>query len=209
MPSDPPLPCDPGPADHSGALQSRERHSGGAVLRASAPARDRIVDASIYGTLIAMQSLEINYTSITGNEPERAGRGASVSAWRMGRIPHQCDGHICIAGVDEKRWPSFCKIAGIENLEKDPEYSDNVTRNFHGAKIQTVPSTKSFRAKAVAKWLKETYRRRYSGDRGVVDYRSMLKKRGRRASMDICLNSTIPSPARFSSRARRSRSTAK
>ena len=30
------------------------------------------VDASIYGTMIAMQGFELNYSSMTGQEPQRA-----------------------------------------------------------------------------------------------------------------------------------------
>ena len=90
----------------------------------------------------------------------------------MGRVPTR-DGYICIAGVDEKRWPSFCKIVGIQHLEKDPEYSDNVVRNFHGEKIQKVLD-EIFPEKTSKEWLKELTDADILATE-VVDYRTMLK----------------------------------
>lgn len=171
MPSDPPLAAGVLVADHSGAL------SLASGILAALFARERTgqsqkVDVSIYGTMIAMQGMEINYTSITGEEPERAGRGHQFLHGVWGAFPTK-DGHICIAGVDDKRWPAFCRIMGIEHLEKDPEYGDNVTRNFHGDKIQAVLDA-IFPKKTSAEWLKELT----DADvlvTEVVDYRTMLK----------------------------------
>ncbi|HUA33887.1 MAG TPA: CoA transferase [Candidatus Binataceae bacterium] len=178
MPSDPPLAAGILVADHSGGL------SLASGILAALFARERTgqgqrVDVSIYGTMIAMQGMEINYTSITGEEPERAGRGHQFlhGVWGAYRTR---DGHICIAGVDEKRWPTFCKIMGIQHLEKDPAYSDNVVRNFHGEKIQAVLD-EIFPTKTTAEWLKELN----DADilvTEVVDYRSILKSEQARAN---------------------------
>jgi CoA:oxalate CoA-transferase len=171
MPSDPPLAAGILVADHSGGL------SLASGILAALVARERTgesqkVDVSIYGTLIAMQGMEINYTSITGEEPERAGRGHQFlhGVWGAYRTKN---GHICIAGVDEKRWPKFCSIMGIEHLQTNPEYSDNVVRNFHGDKIQAVLD-EIFPKKTSADWLKELT----DADilvTEVVDYRTILK----------------------------------
>ncbi len=171
MPADPPLPSGMLIADHSGAL------SLASGILAALFARERTgkgqkVDASIYGTMIAMQGMEINYTSITGVEPERAGRGHQFLHGVWGAFPTS-DGHICIAGVDEKRWPSFCRIVGIQHLEKDPDYSDNVIRNFHGDKIQKVLD-EIFPRKSSREWLMELTGADILATE-VVDYRSMLK----------------------------------
>ena len=178
MPSDPPLAAGILVADHSGGL------SLASGILAALFARERTgqgqrVDVSIYGTMIAMQGMEINYTSITGEEPERAGRGHQFlhGVWGAYRTS---DGHICIAGVDEKRWPAFCKIMGIEKFEKDPEYSDNVVRNFHGDKIQAVLD-EIFPKKTSAQWLKELN----DADilvTEVVDYRTILQNEQARAN---------------------------
>src|ERR1700683_2034519 len=150
MPPAPPLPAPIFVADHSGAL------SLAAGILAALVARDRSgqaqrIDASIYGTMIAMQGMEINYTSITDEEPQRAGRGHQFLHGVWGAFPTR-DGHICIAGVDDKRWPAFCKIMGIEHLQDNPEYVDNVTRNFHGEKIQQVLD-EIFPKKTSKEWL--------------------------------------------------------
>jgi len=171
MPNDPPLAAGIFVADHTGALSLA-----GGIL-AALVARERTgksqkVDVSIYGTMIAMQGMEINYTSITGQEPERAGRGHQFLHGVWGAFPTK-DGHICIAGVDDKRWPAFCRIMGIEELEKDPEYSDNVTRNFHGEKIQSVLDL-IFPKKTSREWLGELNDADILATE-VVDYRTMLQ----------------------------------
>jgi hypothetical protein len=73
-PSDPPLAAGAAIADQTGALTL----AGGVM--AALFARERTgqsqkVDASIYGTMIAAQGFELNYASMTGEEPARAGRG--------------------------------------------------------------------------------------------------------------------------------------
>jgi crotonobetainyl-CoA:carnitine CoA-transferase CaiB-like acyl-CoA transferase len=171
MPNDPPLAAGIFVADHTGALSLA-----GGIL-AALVARERTgksqkVDVSIYGTMIAMQGMEINYTSITGQEPERAGRGHQFLHGVWGAFPTK-DGHICIAGVDDKRWPAFCRILGIQELEKDPEYGDNVTRNFHGEKIQSVLDL-IFPKKTSQEWLTALNDADILATE-VVDYRTMLQ----------------------------------
>lgn len=152
MPNDPPLAAGAAIADQTGALTL----AGGilaALFARERTGRGQRVDASIYGTMIAAQGFELNYTSLTGEEPERAGRGHPFlhGVWGAFRTK---DSYICIAGVDDQRWPRFCKIMGIEALQNDPECGDNATRNFHGAKIEAVLDT-IFPRKTTAEWLKE------------------------------------------------------
>ncbi len=171
MPADPPLAAGMFVADHSGALSLA---SGvlAALFARERTGKGQNVDASIYGTMIAMQGMEINYTSITGVEPERAGRGHQFLRGVCGAFSTSV-GYICIAGVDDKRWPSFCRIVGIQHLEKDPEYSDNVIRNFHGDKIQRVLD-EIFPTKTTGEWLSELTGADILATE-VVDYRTMLK----------------------------------
>ena len=152
MPNDPPLAAGAAIADQAGALTLA-----GGIL-AALFARERTgkgqrVDASIYGTMIAAQGFELNYTSLTGEEPERAGRGHPFlhGVWGAFRTK---DTYVCIAGVDDQRWPRFCKIMGIEAVQNDPECGDNATRNFHGKKIEAVLD-QVFAKKTTAEWLKE------------------------------------------------------
>jgi crotonobetainyl-CoA:carnitine CoA-transferase CaiB-like acyl-CoA transferase len=149
MPADNPLPAGALIADQAGAFTMAS-----GVLTALF-ARERTgqgqrVDASIYGTMIAAQSFELNYTGLTGEEPERAGRGHPFLHGVIGAFRTK-DSHICLIGVDDKRWPRFCQIMGIQHLENDPE-CDNVTRHFHGARITEVLDG-IFPDKTTAEWL--------------------------------------------------------
>jgi len=170
MPSDLPLPAGMLVGDHCGALSL----AGGimaALFARERTGRGQRVDASIYGTLIAMQSMEIDYTSISGQEPERAGRGHQFLHGVWGAFPTS-DGHLCIAGIDDLRWPAFCRILGIQHLENDFEFSHNVIRNFHGDKIQAVLD-EIFPRRTTAEWLAELIAADILATE-VVDYRHVL-----------------------------------
>jgi len=150
LPSDPPLPCGTLVADHSGALTLM------AGVLAALYARERTgrgqkVDACIYGTVIALQPMEINFTSISGVETRRAGRGHQFLQGVWGAFPTK-DGWICLAGVDDQRWPRFCKVMGIEHVLNDPECSDNVIRNFRGEKIEKILD-EVFPTKTTEEWM--------------------------------------------------------
>ncbi len=151
MPEDNPLAAGAAIADQTGALTLA-----GGVL-AALFARERTgkgqrIAASIYGTMIAAQGFELNYASLTGVESAKGGRGHPFLHGIWGAFKTS-DGYVCIAGVDDPRWPRFCKIMGIEELRNDPE-CDNVTRNFHGTKIQKVLDG-IFPRKTTAEWLQE------------------------------------------------------
>ncbi|MGH7963228.1 MAG: CoA transferase, partial [Candidatus Binatia bacterium] len=92
-----------------------------------------------------------NYTAFTGEEPQRGNRAHIFLRGVWGAFRTK-DGYLCLAGVDDKRWPAFCRILGIEHLQKEPEYGDNVTRNFHGEKIEAVLD-EVFPTKTTREWL--------------------------------------------------------
>ncbi|MGH8006738.1 MAG: CaiB/BaiF CoA transferase family protein [Candidatus Binatia bacterium] len=150
MPTDPPLGAGAGIADQAGGMAV------GTGVLAALFARERTgqgqrVDTSIYGTMIALQNFELNYTAFTGEEPQRGNRAHIFLRGVWGAFRTK-DGYLCLAGVDDKRWPAFCRILGIEHLQKEPEYGDNVTRNFHGEKIEAVLD-EVFPTKTTREWL--------------------------------------------------------
>ncbi|HEV3111954.1 MAG TPA: CoA transferase [Candidatus Binataceae bacterium] len=172
MPDDPPIPAGAFIADHSGGL------SLAAGVLAALFARERTghgqrVDASIYGTLIAMQSLEVNYTSVSGLESSRAGRGHQFMRGGMYSAFRTKDGFICIAGVHDKRWHAFCKITGIEHLENDAEIGANVVRNFKGYRIQAIMD-EIFPRRTTAEWLEDFVKADILATE-VSDYRQLLQ----------------------------------
>jgi crotonobetainyl-CoA:carnitine CoA-transferase CaiB-like acyl-CoA transferase len=145
----PPLPAGATVADTNAALALA------ASVLAALYARERTgkgqkVGASIYGTVIAMQAFELAYASFAGRETPRAGRGHQLlhGVWGAFRTK---DGWLCLAGCDDKRWPTFCKLLGIEHLRDDPQ-CDNVTRNFYGDKIEKVLDG-IFPTRTTAEWL--------------------------------------------------------
>ncbi len=150
MPDDRPLPCGSLVADHSGAFMLM---SGilAALYAREKTGKGQKVDACIYGTVIAMQPMEINFTSVSGIETRKAGRGHQFLQGVWGSFQTQ-DGWICLAGVDDKRWPDFCRVMGIEHIVSEPEYSDNVIRNFRGVKIEQLLD-EVFPTKSTAEWM--------------------------------------------------------
>ncbi len=150
MPDDRPLPCGSLIADHSGAFILM---SGilAALYAREKTGKGQKVDACIYGTVIAMQPMEINFTSVSGVETRKAGRGHQFLQGVWGSFQTQ-DGWICLAGVDDKRWPDFCRVLGIEHIVSEPEYSDNVIRNFRGVKIEQLLD-EVFPTKTTAEWM--------------------------------------------------------
>lgn len=178
MAGDPPLIAGTFVADNSGALC----FAGG--ILAALVGRERTgegarIDSSIYGTMIAIQATEINYTSFTGLEPERTGRGADPLLHGVWGAFKTRDGYICLAGVDDKRWPAFCRIMGIQNIEKNPDH-DAAKRHTHGEKTQAVLD-EVFPRKTSKEWLAELNAADILATE-VADYRAILESEQARAN---------------------------
>ncbi len=150
MPADRPLPCGALVADHSGAFMLLSGILAALYAREKTGTGQK-VDACIYGTVIAMQPMEINFTSVSGVETRKAGRGHQFLQGVWGSFPTK-DGWLCLAGVDDKRWPDFCRAMGVEHVLSEPEYSDNVIRNFHGTKIEQLLD-EVFPTKTTDEWM--------------------------------------------------------
>jgi CoA:oxalate CoA-transferase len=168
-PSDPLMPAPFAVADQSGGL------SLAAGILAALFARERTgeaqkVDVSIYGTMIAMQTFEIGYAGFTGAEPARAGRGHPFlhGVWGTYRTR---DGHLCMGTVDDNHWPAFCRIMGIQHLEKDPDYV-GLARLIPGDKMEQVLE-ELFPKRTSAQWLAEFHDADILATE-VVDYQTLL-----------------------------------
>jgi crotonobetainyl-CoA:carnitine CoA-transferase CaiB-like acyl-CoA transferase len=168
-PGDPPMPAPFAVADQTGGL------SLAAGILAALFARERTgqaqqVDVSIYGTMIAVQTFEIGYVGFTAQEPARAGCGHPFlhGAWGAYRTR---DGHLCLGTVDDKHWPAFCRIMGIQHLENDPDLA-GLARLIPGDKMEKV-LTEIFPKRATADWLAELHDADILATE-VVDYRAVL-----------------------------------
>jgi crotonobetainyl-CoA:carnitine CoA-transferase CaiB-like acyl-CoA transferase len=147
--SDPPLPAGFLVGDYSSAVTLMGGITTALFVR-ERTGRGQKVDVSIYGTMLALQPWEILHASVTGRETRRAGRGHQFLHGVWGAFRTR-DGWICLAGVDDPRWPDFCRIIGRPDLETDPE-CDNPTRNFRGDKIQGILDG-IFPARTTAEWM--------------------------------------------------------
>jgi crotonobetainyl-CoA:carnitine CoA-transferase CaiB-like acyl-CoA transferase len=147
--SGPPIAAGAAIADSNGALALAASVLAALFVR-ERTGKGQKCGASIYGTVLAMQPLELSYTGATGRETPRAHRAHQLLHGVWGAFPTK-NGHICIAGCDDGRWPRFCKILGLEHLENDPE-CDNNTRNFHGEKIERILD-ETFPKKTTEEWL--------------------------------------------------------
>lgn len=175
---DPPMPAPFAVADTSGGLSLAAGILAGLFARERTGQAQR-VDVSIYGTLIAMQGWEVNYTALTGKEPRRAGRGHQFIHGIWGAFPTK-DGYIAFAGVDDGRWPRFCRILGIEFALEDPELGANRARNLNGGKIRALLDEVLPR-RTTAEWLAELHAADILATE-VVDYRSVLASEQARAN---------------------------
>jgi crotonobetainyl-CoA:carnitine CoA-transferase CaiB-like acyl-CoA transferase len=175
---DTPLPAAFAVADTSGGLTLATGILAALLARERTGEAQR-VDVSIYGTMIAMQGWEINFTALTGKEPRRAGRGHQFIHGIWGAFP-TANGYIAIAGVDDRRWPAFCRILGIEHVRDDPEFGANRARNMNGDRIRALLDT-VLPARTTTAWLAELNPADILATE-VVDYRSVLESEQARAN---------------------------
>ena len=147
----PPMPAPFAVADTSGGLTLSAGILAGLFARERTGEAQR-VDVSIYGTMIALQGWEIDFTALTGQEPRRAGRGHQFIHGLWGAFPTK-DGYIAIAGVDDKRWPDFVRILGIEDAVADPALFGANAR-LSGQPIRDLLDS-VLPAKTSAEWLAE------------------------------------------------------
>jgi crotonobetainyl-CoA:carnitine CoA-transferase CaiB-like acyl-CoA transferase len=136
--------------DHTGGL-SLALGVVAALFARERTGRGQTVDASIFGSVLALQAFEFGFTSLSGVETPRAGRGHQFlrGAWGAFRTR---DGWICLAGVDDKRWPDFCRILGIEHLRADPKLEASASRNYAGDRLRDALDA-AFPARTSAEWL--------------------------------------------------------
>jgi crotonobetainyl-CoA:carnitine CoA-transferase CaiB-like acyl-CoA transferase len=166
---DPPMPAPFAVADQSGGMTLA------AGILAALFARERTgqaqkVDVSIYGTMIALQTFEIGFVGFTGAEPRRAGVGHQFLHGVWGAYKTK-DTFLCVGTVDDKHWPAFCKIMGIEHLEQDPELA-GLARLIPGDKMEKILVDR-FPTRTSAEWLAAFHDADILATE-VVDYRSVL-----------------------------------
>jgi len=151
-PDMPPLAITGGIADQMGAIMLAY-----GVL-AALIARDKYgvgqqVDSSHLGSMTALQGLNVACKTILGKEFRRLPRAAAPSPlWNH----YQCgDGKwICLAMPQQDRyWPDFCKVLGIEQVLKDPRF-ETMAKRAENAKELIPVLDKAFATKPRDHWMK-------------------------------------------------------
>jgi crotonobetainyl-CoA:carnitine CoA-transferase CaiB-like acyl-CoA transferase len=173
-----PLPAPFAIADTSGGLSLASGVLAG-LFASERTGEAQRVDVSIYGTMLAMQGWEIDFTALTGQEPKRAGRGHQFIRGIWGAFP-TADGHIAMAGVDEQRWPNFCRILGIEQMLDDLDVDAESGRPTNGEAIRALLDG-VFPQRTSAAWLEELHAADILATE-VVDYRTVLASDQARAN---------------------------
>lgn len=175
---EPPLPAAFAVADTSGGM-SLAMGILAALFAREQTGEAQKVDVSIYGTLIAMQSWEINYTSLTGIEPNRAGRGHQFIQGLWGAYGTR-DGYIAFAAVDDGRWPRFCAILGVGHLRDDPRFVTGRDRQHNGEELRSLVEA-VLCERTTADWLRELQEADILAAE-VVDYHAVLESEQAKAN---------------------------
>jgi crotonobetainyl-CoA:carnitine CoA-transferase CaiB-like acyl-CoA transferase len=123
MQGGPPIPAGAAIADSIGAYALVAGVCAALVERAQTGVGRR-VDVSLYGTQIALQSWETNFSSISGQMPVRNGGYPFLSGY--GIYPTG-DGFIAIGGLNDTQWPVFCELVGRQEwVDKWPTAQDRL-----------------------------------------------------------------------------------
>jgi crotonobetainyl-CoA:carnitine CoA-transferase CaiB-like acyl-CoA transferase len=144
-----PVPAGAAVVDHSAALNLANAVLAGIV------ARDRTgtgqeIDLSLFGSALALQATEMTYALLSGKRLQR-GRGHPVSP-TLTRVFQTSDGYFAIIGVENRRWPGFCRAIDRPDLEHDERFKD-MRRRKRNMEALCVELDRFFLTKTTAEWI--------------------------------------------------------
>ena len=150
-PGMPPFSIGWGVADQTGAVMTAY-----GVL-AALLARERLgigqeLDVSLLGTMIFVQQMTVNSAVMLGAELARFPR------YRVGNplLNHYmcADNRWIMLGMNQadRHWPNFCRVLGIENLEKDPRFENLWVRGQNSEDLVAILD-KIFPTKTSEEWI--------------------------------------------------------
>jgi len=144
-----PVPAGAAVVDHSAALNLAIAVLAGIV------ARDRTgtgqeIDLSLFGSALALQATEMTYALLSGKRLQR-GRGHPVSP-TLTRVFQTSDGYFAIIGVENRRWPGFCRAIDRPDLEHDERFKD-MRRRKRNMEALCVELDRFFLTKTTAEWI--------------------------------------------------------
>jgi formyl-CoA transferase len=116
-------------ADHTGAMFLAQAITA-ALYHQAKTGEGQALDVSLLGTVLCLQSWEINQASISGRQPMKAGRGHQLNRGIWGSF--QCaDGRwLVLAGAGGERFARLMEVTGLkEAITSDPRLSTPEARN--------------------------------------------------------------------------------
>lgn len=146
----PSLPVGAAVGDQSGALYLAMGILAALVARERQGVGNR-VDVSLYGSVIGLQTWEIDQQSLTGQRAGRGGRGHPFMPAIWGTYA-TADGWLVMGGVFDDRWTTFCAALGIPELAADERFADGIQR-FVNSALLVEPIEARLRTHTTAEWM--------------------------------------------------------
>jgi crotonobetainyl-CoA:carnitine CoA-transferase CaiB-like acyl-CoA transferase len=149
-PDDPPLPSVVAIGDQSGALHACIAVLAGLAGRAST-GRGAKYDTSLLGSMLAMQSFDIDNYLLTGNLRERFYNGGARPFWRVYRAG---DGKWFVIGMLlDRAWPQVCDVIGRPEIAEDARFATYRLRMFDNAAALMAILEEAFLALPAHEWV--------------------------------------------------------
>jgi crotonobetainyl-CoA:carnitine CoA-transferase CaiB-like acyl-CoA transferase len=149
-PDDPPLPSVVAIGDQSGALHACIAALAGLAGRA-ATGRGARYDTSLLGSMLALQSFDIDNYLFTGNLRDRFPNGGIRPFWRVYRGG---DGKWFMIGMLlDRAWPEVCGVVGRPDLAQDERFYTYRARMFENAPALMAILEEAFLAAPAAAWV--------------------------------------------------------
>jgi crotonobetainyl-CoA:carnitine CoA-transferase CaiB-like acyl-CoA transferase len=150
-PDMPPLRIEGGVVDQMGGIMTAYAVLGALFVRERTGVAQR-VDASLLGSMMWFQGLNVAFKLIGGQEYQRQTRARATNPlWNY----YKCadDKWIVLAHLQADRfWPNFCKAMGLEHLQNDPRYADAPARRERGAELVPIIDS-AFATKTRGEWV--------------------------------------------------------
>jgi crotonobetainyl-CoA:carnitine CoA-transferase CaiB-like acyl-CoA transferase len=145
-----PLPAGAAVADHAAALNLAIAILAGIVAR-DRTGQGQEIDVSLYGSVLELQATEMTYSFLSGKQLPRAGRGHPLLP-TLTRVFQAADGYLAIIGVEDTRWPGFCRAVERPDLEHDERFKDTRTRK-RNMEALCAELDRVFPTKSTAEWI--------------------------------------------------------
>lgn len=149
-PDDPPLPSVVAIGDQTGALHACIAVLAGLAGRAASGAGARY-DTSLLGSMLALQSFDIDNYLFTGQMRERFYNGGVRPFWRM---YEGGDGKWFVIGMLlDRAWPEVCGVIGRPELAQDARFDTYRKRMFEHAPALIAMLEDAFRGAPAREWI--------------------------------------------------------